>query len=312
MSSRNRNNLQSSRSLKKRRKKIIWVCVLSVVAVGSILTVISLLSKINFLTIQDIQVNATTTSITSANLTDEIRAIAEKNLVGNWWYLFSKANVLLYPKATIRNEILAQFPSIRSVSVTTVGLNKLQITAIDHSPYGLACTGDSNNGDNSDTENNTCFYIDSTGFVYAPAPAFSAGVYIKYYVMPSIADDQAVKNPPFIVGSSLTDAPHLATVKQALDYMTAMNLVPIQAVIANNGDYSVSIKNKYATTTTTAMHTREGTATTTKPITTIYFDTSASLQKTLEYFSKFWANTANKDFDYIDLRFGNDIVFKLN
>ena len=271
--------------------------VLFLVAVVSVIVALVFLSKASFLQIKEVDVlPASTTALVSP--ADEIQKIAEENLVGSNGYFFSKSNFLIYPKSKITADIIEAFPRIQSVdiyykSLTTLGAINIAVT--ERTPYALACTL---TRDTAASSSEKCFFMDATGFIYAPAPQFSAGVYVRYYTNESSTSTVAV-------GNFVTTPRRLTMSRTAVDFVSKMGIQITRAILQPNNEYTLVIKDTYATST-------PKTATSTALFSTIYFNGSTPVDTALSYFLRFWQSRTNRDFDYIDLRYGKDIVFKMH
>ena len=287
MLSTKRKGIQSAGYIKKQRRKFIWLSVLFVVLAAGLVWGLGFLSKAQFLQIK--KINVASSSVTPlVSSADQIELIAQADIAGSWW-MFPKNNTFLYPKGKIAADITKNFPRVKSVDISHEGLTSmdtLNIAITERSPFALACHT------LSGTSSDSCFYIDEAGFVYAPAPQFSAGVYVHYY-----NNETATSSVP-LVGSLFIDSTRFRVAREASDYISKMGIQVTKLAITPDDDYALIIKNIYATATSTASS-------------IIYFNTDAPLEKTLGYFQNFWQSRANKNFAYIDLRYGKDIVFKM-
>ena len=275
----------------------MWICGLFLVVLVALVTGLSFLSKADFLQIHSVEIGNTET--VSA---DTVHQIAINNLSGNWWYLFSKNNLFLYPKKAIEEAVKAQFPTVASVAFGHDGLQTLRIVITERKPASLACgTISKNISENATTT--TCFYMDDTGFIYAPAPEFSSGVYLRYSLGVTASTSDLFASSPLSVGQYISDSSRFADVHTATAFLSDMGLHVTAVRILSGGDYALTFDN----TSTTASSTPGGEATLLFNVST----TSQPLSTTLEYFNQFWLHERWPAFDYIDLRFGKDIVYKL-
>ncbi len=297
MFSTKRKGIQSERYLKKRRKKFIWVAILFIVAIVSVITAMSLLSKASFLQIHSVVVINATTGIPLVTPVDQIQGIAESGIVGNRWYFFSKNTFLLYPKKEITEDILRTFPRVQSVDFAKDSSKNLDVLITERAPSALVCTEQTNAG--------KCFYMDGSGFVYAEAPTFSAGVYVRYTIASSTIG----------IGKPALTQSQLVVTRQAIDFLTKMNINVTGVTISNENDEALFIKDIYATSTPAAIAASSSSAGQVMMpetlVTTIYIATDDSFSTALNNFAQFWENSKNRNFEYVDLRYGNDIVYKL-
>src|SRR4051812_13042237 len=105
-----RSPLKAPRLIKRKRK--IFLLKIAGVILAAILIILgfSLLSKVKALAIQKIQVEGN-----SAIDTQDVEAIARKNLSGNYFLLLSKSNRLLFPKHQIEYQLATTFKRIETV-----------------------------------------------------------------------------------------------------------------------------------------------------------------------------------------------------
>jgi len=107
------------------------------------------------------------------------KEILEENvreaLVGNYIGLFARTNTLLYPKNEIKASLYEAFPRIKDMDVAREGKNALLISILEYEPYGLWC-GVSPLGDEE-----TCYFIDRNGYIFAQSPEYSGSIFFKYY-----------------------------------------------------------------------------------------------------------------------------------
>jgi cell division septal protein FtsQ len=263
--------------------------VLWIIVVVSVVTTLSFLSKADFLQITSVEV--TGTNLVPAG---SVQTVIENKLVGDWWHLFAKDSIFLYPKNALAAVLVKEYPPITSVDFSYSGFHILNVKINERTPFALAC----------DSDTDQCFYMDSTGFIYASAPQFSPGVYVSY----TIASTSSELRMPIVIGTFITDPTDFAIARQAVSYISRLDLtvVGINVPLQKSGDFQIFIQRPSSLTTSASTVTA-----TSSPVITVYFNSSQPLDTTLEYFSAFWQNETNKNFQYIDLRYGKDIVFKI-
>lgn len=161
-------------TLRKKKRQVVytklglWIVLLCVIVFG-----FSFLSKLKTFAVQ--KVTAVGNSIVTVN---EIAEIVDKDLEGNYFFLFSKRNILLYQKEKIKNDIAKAFPIFSHVEAKLKGLNILEINITERTPKSLWCSYEAGA---ADPFTDSCFLMDATGFVYLKAPEFKGNPYIKYY-----------------------------------------------------------------------------------------------------------------------------------
>ncbi len=109
----------------------------------------------------------------------EIIDMAQKELEGSYMKIFPKDGIFFYPKEKIIKSIAENFGRISDVEVRRSKLTALTITVVERDPTALWCGKNIIEDEGSITT--SCYFVDETGLIFAPAPHFSGSVYFKYY-----------------------------------------------------------------------------------------------------------------------------------
>ncbi|HUD02971.1 MAG TPA: hypothetical protein VMR46_03080 [Candidatus Paceibacterota bacterium] len=256
------------------------------------------LSHASFLRITAVQVSGTQT------LSDtEVQATVQNQLAGSYWHLFAKNNIFLYPKATITNTLVTSMPVIASAEVRTVDFHTIGVFLIERQPKALWCpdtdkivqTGSAATSTLADTATSTppekdtsgCLLLDQNGVAYAPAGfAAGGGAYKRYYgaITGSALPEQYLAPGAFSSLSALVDA--LAQ-NQSQDAITSVE-------VDSNNDVHVGFVSGFM----------------------LLFPLSADGGDVYNRFmlalqSDVFAGHTIADFQYLDLRFGDKLYYKL-
>ena len=296
---RRRGTIQSEKFVRRRRKKIIFTVALFVVAIGSVVATVYLFFSASFVQIKSVEVsgpvgvNGGVLSLVSA---DAVHADIEQALAGNWGFLVSKNTLWFYPKNAIRAELSETYPAIASVTFYSSGgflgfgtHTVLHVLITERSPFAVTCSADSGQ---------SCFYLDDSGFVYAPAPTFSPGTYVRYGFLPS-ADASSTH---LATGKALVDADTFALAKTIVGTLSGMRFDVLSDDIGFDpfgSEHQITIQNAAPVDASTTV---------------VYFNQNEPLATELRYFSEFLksqATSTDTRFQYIDMRYGKDIVYKL-
>ena len=97
-----------------------------------------------------------------------IEAFVRERLAGAYGYVFPKDNIFLYPKRPITAALMAAYPSLASADVHASDFHSIAVNVVERAPRALWC------------EENHCFFMDENGVVYGEAPTFSEPVYTVY------------------------------------------------------------------------------------------------------------------------------------
>ena len=156
--------LKDDQALPRKKKKFPWKRVLYT------FIVLAFISGVVFLIrMPRLQIASITTQGTVVADPLEVSQFVEQNLSGNYLYLFPKRSMLLVPLDSLERSIKQKWPRFKEVSVSRAGLNSLSVEVIEYQGVYLWC------------KEETCYFMDSEGTVFAPAPYFSGDAYPKLY-----------------------------------------------------------------------------------------------------------------------------------
>jgi len=136
---------------------------------------LSFLSKWDEISIQSIEISGNKV-LDKADLED----LVQKKLSGNYFFLFSKSNVLLTSRKDIKKELMSTFRRIGSVEFDSSDLQILKITIAERSPKYTWC-GNILQTEPEIPEESRCEFMDIEGYVFDKAPYFSGSAYLKFY-----------------------------------------------------------------------------------------------------------------------------------
>ena len=76
-------------------------------------------------------------------------------------HFFSRSNIFVYPQTVIERGIEASFPRVKSATISRSGLSTaLTVTIVERTPYSKWCDG-------SQTNPGNCFDLDQNGYIFA-------------------------------------------------------------------------------------------------------------------------------------------------
>lgn len=159
----------------KRRKRFVYLGITFFVLIIIIIISAGYFSSDQRVTINNIEINGT--KIIDS---EDVEQIIKKNLEGKYFFLFSKANFLIYPQRKIYNDLTKEFPRIKDLSVTKKGANTVRIEITERAGSYLYC-GATIPEVKADVGEN-CYFVNDDGYIFDKAPYFSGDVYFKYYL----------------------------------------------------------------------------------------------------------------------------------
>ena len=149
----------------ERRKQFLLTWALLLFLVLSCVFLLSQLSHLKELSIDRVSIRGTMTVSRT-----EIFNLVAPHLEGSYLRLFSKRNVLLVRTHEIEKELETLYPRFEKVNVSRRGFDVLVVNVRERDPFGIWCD-----------DSNDCYFLDRTGFVYAPAPTFVSGTtFVRY------------------------------------------------------------------------------------------------------------------------------------
>jgi len=159
-----------SSSLKKKRKIVLGRKILAFFLLATIfLVAFSWFSGNEVLNVNKIEVVGMSTL-----KGDELRQNIQNTIDGEYFYIFSKSNILILPYFGIKNSLQKDFPKIENVSMRITGRNSIRIAVLERHPVGVWCKS-------KERENGGCYFLDKTGLIYAEAPDFSGNPFFNFY-----------------------------------------------------------------------------------------------------------------------------------
>ena len=284
-----RNILNSPRllELKRHRRKVFlgkvlfFVFTLSVIFAG--LTYVSRISSLNISAIEILGNKTLDTEI--------IKSIVQNEIIGNYWWFFPKTNIFFYPKDNIKKDLFNQFNRLKNISLS-IKNKMLEVSLTERTALYTWC-GDTINliaelPSGNSTAKEKCYFMDEAGYIFDKAPYFSGDVYFKFYGLANLGTYFSKENFKQLIYFK--------------DTLLGIGFKPVSLYVLDNGDIKIflSDSNKVLVGPYIALKASSNfqkvaenlqTALTTEPLQSDLKNKYSSLL-------------------YIDLRFGNKVVYK--
>lgn len=155
---------QTGKVAQRRRKVFIILTSLFSAFLFLLVGLLAFVSRMDFIIIKEIAVSGNH----SVDKEKIIKSVQE-NISGNYFFLFSKKNSLIYPKDKIEKTLLEKFPRIESVSVESDFSNNLSIKVKEREPFVLWCSDEN------------CFVSDKNGLIFDKFDGSLEESFFKYY-----------------------------------------------------------------------------------------------------------------------------------
>lgn len=291
-----------STKLRKRRKREFWIKLsLVIVVLLCFVFSISKISEINRINISQFKISG------NEVVTSELIKKTTSDILSNKYLkLFSKSNFLIYPKDKIEETLLETFPRLNKVDLDIDSFNILKISIEERDPYALLCKKglfkedkkylNQTNAETFDKENEEektpkelkerCLFLDNAGFVFGKAPNFSKEVFFKYYV--GLADIS-------LIGKYAFEIEKFKEIDSFIQFIDGLGLNPYKLETDGIKNYEIFFGENSRLIFEVDQDIKEVTT---------------NLQSVLNM-DEFADEGFIGHIDYIDLRFGNKVFYKI-
>lgn len=212
-----------------------------------------------------------------------IKVETKNFLEGNFYWFFPKNNIALYAHDKLENFLKEKFKRIDTISISSINNQTIRVTITERGLYALWCEGEPQSGNEE-----KCYFMDNNGVIFSESPTFSGDAYFKYYgFIPSN------KNPIGITYIDSIDRFH--DLSSFVERVKTTSIRPVYLIAKENKQFDLILSN--------GGH--------------IYLDDTISFSKTADNLDALLQTlssaTTSRDLniDYIDLRFGNKLFYKL-
>lgn len=262
--------------VRRRRARAVKMAAL-ILAVPVIILVGGVASNFSSINIANVEIEGTSV-ISEDVLNDEI----SEELAGRYFGLFSKSNILLYPREKLSAKLQSVFQRIKSVDIHIKNLTTVILSVEERKPAGFWC----GSRGNDPLFSKDCYFLDESGFIFAPAPDFFGTTYLKFY--------GGVEGDP--VGKNFLAPEIFSQVNLFLGKLSELQVKPMEFAVSSDGNYEIFISGGGR----------------------IIVNPEKDLAVALENLKILLTQSElskKEDFplalDYIDLRYGNKIYYKL-
>ncbi len=278
---RRRSTLRSPQRAKEKREQLLLRLYVGAGAFVLFVVGLAFLSHAPFMSIKhiDIEGNEVITH-------DELAQYVEEHIAGNYLWVFSKKNILLYPRRTIERGILRDFSRTQNADVFFKNMTTIGVRVEERKPFAVWC--DSVAYNDVPTFSDDCYLMNEHGLIFATAPQFSGAIYITYY------GNISAKDP---IGQTYMQESDLLAVHGFVESVHELGFAVDKVYVHDDGDIDV--------------YTKHGGK--------IFVSLRTSLDAALEHLGSLMSDRTTipdtqvffETLDYIDLRFGKKIFFKL-
>ncbi len=264
--------LQSAKYTQKKRRKMLIMALATLASILIAITIVILVIRLPFLQINSINVSGVHTI--DAEL---VKKIAQTEIANSYLYLLPKQSIILYPKQDIEKKLMVSVAKIESVMVSIVNMSLLNIDITERGPSVIICEGY-----REDLDDSKCSYADQYAIAYEKIASSTINSDLfRYYA-----------NSPI-------DIKKFGELQKFVSDIKKAGIIANGMLIGEDGGFELYIENADQSSAT------------------VYFDDRTSFDRTKTNLVIFWQNAINKkiglskvpNFDYINLRFGNNVFY---
>lgn len=216
----------------------------------------------------------------------DIESKALTHLYGSYFWLFPKGNAFWYPKTELAQYLKETFRRIDTINIHRKGFQTLVIDIKERKPFALWC----DNISVTEPDSETCFFMDQNSTIFAKAPNFSGDAYFKYFGILATSTDESPIGKEYIASTTeFEDISNFVLKTKNLElrpqYMLAKDNDEFSLIIGGGGQIYFDIK---------------------EPMSTASQNLDALLRT-----PAFQNIKGDLPVEYIDLRYGNKLFYKL-
>lgn len=209
----------------------------------------------------------------------EVEHVVRGQIAGGYMGVFAKNNMLLYPKDEVVQALTKDFPTLKDIVVRTSDRHTLLVSAVERQPSAVWCGAAPSTVEN-------CLFLDETGLAYAASLDYTGVGYRKYFgrLSTSTQPEEYLSPQSFHALDVFVDTLEKKVSSTSLQYV----------FVDENNDVHVVYKNGFE----------------------LRFELSADTANVLEklqlvFMTAIFKQHALSDFEYLDLRFGEKLYYKL-
>lgn len=202
---------------------------------------------------------------------EQLKEEAFSLLRQKFWGIFPYDNIFILPKERIIATLSKKFPLIKKVTIKNDFSRKVFISVEERKPEALWCKKD------------FCAFLDEAGFIFEPAPVFSGTIFPKFF-------DE--RETPADIGKEILPAAEFQKLHFVLETLEKKNFNVVKTILKDSGLYEIHLDEGWY----------------------ILFNEKNNAETVSENLELILENNIKEkrpQLEYIDLRFGNKIFFKL-
>lgn len=219
-----------------------------------------------------------------------LSSMMTESLAGAYAFLVPKDTVLFYPRQIMIANVLSAYPQIKKAEVTTENFDTLVLSVEERTSQFVWC--DPSAAIDAAGEA-VCYFADTSGYIFDHAPSFSNPVFFE--VKSPLVDALGASRSGAPIGGFVLSEEALKKLLIFKDRLSIAGIETIALHVFPGGDYELRIKNGGKILFNGKQN----------------FDTVLENLNAALHASDLNKALAGASLQYIDLRFGNKVFYKL-
>ncbi len=220
----------------------------------------------------------------------DVEPVALDFLQGSYLWLFPKNNAFLYEKSKLEKLLTEKFPRIETINIGLKNFHTLLITITEHKPDAIWCDTllQSTTTTFEALEPEHCYFMNANGLIFSEAPHFSGDAYFKYYGLVSTSTP--------IGQAYIASSTEFSNIVDFISSVRKLSVHPQYLVAEDNNEFILFLSGGSK----------------------IYFDTKTPFSLVAQNLSALLrtppfatSTVGNLPVEYIDMRYGNKLFYKL-
>lgn len=207
----------------------------------------------------------------------EVQSKTLEYLSGSYFWLYPKNNAFFYPRKALKQYLSDSFKRIDTIDLNLKNFKVLTVKITERKPVAVWCE--------KKDETEDCYFIDQNSTIFAEAPIFSGDAYFKYY--------GPVQGDSLIGSEYIASTTVFGEINKFVESIKKLALHPQYVVAKGKDEFSLIIAGGGE----------------------ILFDTKRPLTTASENLEVLIStpplSKGLNNLDYIDLRYGNKLFYKL-
>lgn len=101
---------------------------------------------------------------------EKVESIIRDSLEGRYLWMYSRSNIFFYPRRVIKDNLFEEFYSIENIDLSFVNNHTVRVEISEFSPIAMWCS-----------EEKECYFINDQGLIFVKEPLIHTNQFIKYF-----------------------------------------------------------------------------------------------------------------------------------